>query len=136
MVEISIEYRGGLRCESVHGPSGGRLATDAPVDNHGLGESFSPTDLVATGLGTCMLTTMGIAAKKAGYAFEGGRAVVVKHMTKARPRRIERLEVSLRVRGQGLGADQRADLERVARTCPVALSLLDAIDVCLDVGWE
>jgi putative redox protein len=64
MVRVDVTYRGGLRCEAMHGPSGEKLITDAPVDNHGKGESFSPTDLVATGLGTCFATIMGIVAER------------------------------------------------------------------------
>jgi organic hydroperoxide reductase OsmC/OhrA len=73
LVQIQIRYEGDLRCASVHGPSGTELSTDAPVDNQGRGESFSPTDLVATALGTCMLTTMGIVAKRHGLKQTGVR---------------------------------------------------------------
>ena len=64
MVKLTSTYEGQLRCRAVHGPSGTQLVTDAPVDNHGKGESFSPTDLVATGLGVCMMTVMGIVAAR------------------------------------------------------------------------
>ena len=64
MIQITTEYQGGLRCEATHGPSQNKLITDAPVDNHGKGESFSPTDLVATALGVCMATVMGIYAEQ------------------------------------------------------------------------
>ena len=81
MVDIYVEYEGDLHCRAEHGPSGAVLATDAPVDNHGLGASFSATDLVATGLGTCILTVIGILAKKRGYRLEGARVHVKKTMT-------------------------------------------------------
>ena len=76
MVEIQIRYEGGLRTRAVHGPSSVALLTDAPLDNHGKGESFSPTDLVATALGTCMLTTMGLVAERHGWKIEGSRVRV------------------------------------------------------------
>ena len=79
-VEIHFHYVGDLRCESTHTPSGTDLHTDAPVDNQGRGESFSPTDLVATALGSCMLTTMGIAAKARGFDLPGATATVTKEM--------------------------------------------------------
>jgi putative redox protein len=80
MVPFTITYLGELRCEAVHGPSGTKLLSDAPVDNHGRGESFSPTDLLATAFGTCMLTVMGIAAKRDGVRLEGTGVQLEKHM--------------------------------------------------------
>jgi putative redox protein len=91
MVRIDIEYTGDLHCEARHAPSGMSLETDAPVDNQGRGQSFSPTDLVATALGTCMATIMGIVARKNGWDIEGTRMAVDKQMTSAPPRRIDRL---------------------------------------------
>lgn len=138
MVEIQLSYEGGLRCAAVHGPSSTRLVTDAPVDNHGRGQSFSPTDLVATGLGSCMLTLMGITANKYGWNLDGVRVRVEKHMTTSPPRRIERLAVwftipdSVKAR---LDADARQKLEHAAHTCPVRLSILDAIEVPVSFGW-
>src|SRR3954463_12741311 len=88
MVEIEVNYTGDLHCEATHGPSGTSLSTDAPTDNRGRGESFSPTDLVATALGTCMSTTMGIAAKDHGLDLSGLKVRVEKHMSKDAPRRI------------------------------------------------
>jgi putative redox protein len=138
MVEISIDYAGELRCEAKHGPSGAALRTDAPVDNHGRGESFSPTDLVATGLGTCMITVMGIAAKKRDLALDGAHVRVKKVMTASPPRRIARLEVAIEV--PSVVADRadeaaRAELERAAHTCPVRLSLEASIDVPVVFRW-
>jgi putative redox protein len=95
MVEIHTEYEGGLRVRAIHGPSANTLCTDAPVDNHGLGESFSPTDLVATALGTCMLTVMGIYAERHQIDLRGTKAHVVKIMSATPPRRIARLEVRI-----------------------------------------
>lgn len=121
MVPISITYRGDLRCEAVHGPSGVRLVTDAPVDNHGRGESFSPTDLMATAYGTCMATIMGIVARRDGIVLPGFTIAVEKHMTAVPPRRIARLVLRFAMPA-ALPEAARAKLETAARSCPVALS--------------
>jgi putative redox protein len=137
MVELTVTYSGGLRCDAVHGPSGTKLTTDAPVDNHGRGESYSPTDLMATALGSCMLTLMGIRGGAHESALQGATAVVHKHMTTTAPRRIARLEVTLRVPGgAAVPLDERERLEKAAHTCPVRLSLLDAIDVPVVFEWQ
>src|SRR5436309_13566194 len=95
MVKISIDYLGDLHCVATHGPSGAVLETDAPKDNEGRGESFSPTDLVATALGSCMLTVMGIVARRHGWPLEGARAKVEKHMVSEPVRRIGKLPVRI-----------------------------------------
>src|SRR5450432_1831386 len=95
MVQISIDYTGKLHCDSKHGPSGIALETDAPLDNMGKGESFSPTDLVATALGTCIVTTMGIVAQRHGIDISGTKVRVVKHMITTGIRRIGRLPVEI-----------------------------------------
>jgi putative redox protein len=139
LVRIDISYEGDLHCQARHAPSGKQLETDAPVDNHGRGESFSPTDLLATSLGTCMLTTMGILAKQRGLSLAGVRAYVVKHMTKAQPRRVERLEAAIwapAATGRTLDAAARAALEERAHHCPVRLSLLPAVEVPIAFTWE
>src|SRR6185436_6425113 len=121
MVDIDVIYEGGLHCAATHEPSAAKLATDAPVDNQGKGESFSPTDLVATGLGTCMITVMGIRAKQKGWNLDGTDVHVKKHMSPP-PRRIAKLEVTLRVPkevGAALSTEARAELEDVAHHCPV-----------------
>ncbi|MFT3886400.1 MAG: OsmC family protein [Flavobacteriales bacterium] len=117
-----VTYRGGLRTEAVHLRSGERLITDAPVDNKGRGEAFSPTDLLCVSLATCILTTMGIGAEARSIELAGATARVVKHMA-ADPRRVARIEVHLELDGASLSVQQRALLERIAHTCPVALSL-------------
>src|SRR5436189_2719054 len=94
-VEIDIVYEGQLRCRATHGPSKTQLATDAPVDNHGKGESFSPTDLVATALGVCMATVMGIFADRHEIDLRGTKVTVLKEMTQVPVRRIARLTVDL-----------------------------------------
>lgn len=133
-VEIRIEYQGRLRCRAVHGPSGAVLHTDAPVDNHGRGESFSPTDLVATALGTCMLTIMGIVAELDGWSLEDARVRVRKHMVADPLRRIGRLEVEVAV-PRDPGPRGRRVLERAARTCPVHQSLGRDVQVDLAFCW-
>lgn len=138
MVEIFVRYEGDMHCAARHGPSSATFATDAPVDNHGRGQSFSPTDLVATGLGTCMLTVMGILAHKRGWDITGIDVRVQKEMTKSMPRRIERLRVDFTVPAKvaaALDADARRLLETAANTCPVRLSLHDSIDVPVTFGW-
>lgn len=128
MVSISLTYLGDLRCEAVHGPSGVRLITDAPVDNHGKGESFSPTDLMATSYGTCMSTIMGIVAKRDGIALGRFTVAIEKHMTAAPPRRIARLELRFALPAS-LGPAERSKLEAAARACPVALSTSPEVQV-------
>ncbi|HEX7481750.1 MAG TPA: OsmC family protein [Polyangiales bacterium] len=138
MVDIYSHYEGGLHCTAKHGPSGSQLGTDAPVDNHGKGATFSPTDLVATALGTCMLTTMGLVANRHGWSVDGMDVHVKKEMTATPPRRIERLPVELRIPAQvaaALDAGARKELEHTAHTCPVRLSLLPAIDVPVTFQW-
>ena len=138
MVDIYLEYQGDLRCRAEHGPSSAVLVTDAPLDNHGKGESFSPTDLVATGLGTCMATVLGIVAQKEGYALEGTRVHVKKLMTATPPRRIARLAVEItfpKTATLSVG-DARRALEARAHECPVRLSLLDAIEVPVHFDWQ
>jgi len=134
MVQIEVRYEGGLRCHAVHAPSGRQLATDAPVDNQGRGESFSPTDLVATALGTCMATIMGIVADRNGWKIEGTKMTISKDMTTEGPRRIRRLGVTVEGPG-GLGSDAQRALENAAHTCPVRLSILEAIDVPVEFHW-
>ncbi len=135
MVEITMKYEGDLRIRAVHGPSGETLATDAPVDNEGRGESFSPTDLVATALGSCMVTIMGIVARRHGLAIEGTTVRVGKEMSTETPRRIARLETEIRVPLPGEG-EHVALLERAALTCPVHHSLHPEIDKPLRFVWE
>ena len=122
MVPIQVEYQGELHCKAVHGPSGTELNTDAPKDNQGRGESFSPTDLVASGLGVCMATVMGITATREGVALEGLTAQIEKHMTSAPPRRIARIVVRFAM-PKAIPEAKRPILEKAAHTCPVALSL-------------
>lgn len=134
MVQIDVAYQGQLRCQAVHGPSGTKLATDAPKDNHGKGELFSPTDLVATALGTCMLTVMGIVAQRRNISLEGAKASVVKEMATSPVRRVGRLTVEIHVPGQ-LNDEQRKLLEHAAHTCPVHKSLHPDIEIPVTFHW-
>lgn len=122
MVEIKIHYDGELRCRAVHAPSGEKIFTDAPIDNEGKGESFSPTDLVATALGTCMATVMGIYARRKELALEGMRVTVKKEMSSGAPRRIVRLETIIELPIESTHPEA-VILERAAHSCPVHQSL-------------
>jgi putative redox protein len=135
MVNISIEYTGDLHCQATHGPSGAKLATDAPTDNKGKGEAFSPTDLVATALATCMSTTMGIKAQELGIDLRGMTVSVKKEMSKNGPRRIVTLPSEVHI---PLAADcpQRDLLEQTALNCPVHKSLPPEIDRPTKFFWE
>ncbi len=134
MVTITAHYDGDLLTTAVHGPSGARLLTDAPKDNEGQGRHFSPTDLVGTAMGTCMLTIMGIVARRHGLELRGAEARVEKSMN-SQPRRIGRLPVVIRVPGR-FTADQRTLLENAARGCPVHRSLHPDIDAPITFEWE
>jgi len=127
-VAIDIRYLGDLHCEALHQPSGERLATDAPTDNGGKGAAFSPTDLVATALGTCLATVMGLVARRDGIALEGMRVHVVKEMAAQPVRRICALIVEVTMPA-GLSPVARRILEATARTCPVRQSLHDDVHV-------
>ena len=134
MVRIQMEYQGDLHCTSVHTPSKTELATDAPVDNQGRGESFSPTDLIATSLGTCMLTTMGIVARTLDVDISGATAIVEKEMTSTPPRKVNRLTVAIRVPRKTSPENQQR-LENAAHTCPVKRSIHPDIETPIEFVW-
>jgi putative redox protein len=134
MVSIQVEYQGDLHCKATHGPSGAQLSTDAPKDNQGRGESFSPTDLVATALGTCLLTIMGIAARTQNIDISGATATVEKEMTATLPRSIQRLTVRIHV-PHSPSPEDREKLERAARACPVHKSLHPDVQVPIEFTW-
>jgi putative redox protein len=135
MVKIDVSYDGNLRCSATHSQSGTLLHTDAPKDNHGWGESFSPTDLLATALGTCMLTVMGIAARRLEIDLSGVSATVLKEMTASPPRRVASLTVSVRGPAQMSDENRRA-LEDAALTCPVHKSLHPDVKLLIQFAWE
>ncbi len=126
-VEITGSYLGGLNVELTHGPSGRTLRTAAPVDNQGDGSSFSPTDLVAAALGSCMLSIMGIVGQRDGIDLSRLAFRIEKHM-QATPRRIASLPIRITMPPR-LAAEQRKKLERAALTCPVHRSLLPDIRI-------
>lgn len=133
MVKSTTVYTGGLHCEAVHDPSGARIATDAPTDNHGKGEAFSPTDLVGAAMAACMSTIMGIVAERHGIDLQGMSIEVQKHMN-AEPRRIGKLEVTITV---PLPADTpfKSMLEAAAMNCPVKKSLHPDIEIPVTWVW-
>lgn len=120
-VEIKGKYEGELRVKLTHGPSGSLVETDAPADNQGKGERFSPTDLVVAALGSCMMTIMGIVAKRDGIKIEGTNFCAQKHMAE-NPRRIGKIVLEVYM-PPGLTDEQKKKLERAAHTCPVHQSL-------------
>lgn len=128
MVEIDIAYEGSLRTTAIHEPSGARLITDAPKDNQGEGQSFSPTDLVATALGTCMLTIMGIAARTHQIDLAGATVRVQKEMTAQPPRRIAKLTVDLTI-PRPTTPEQQRRLRDAAMNCPVHKSLHPDVEI-------
>lgn len=135
MVEIAISYEGSLRCRAVHEPSSTELLTDAPKDNMGQGASFSPTDLVATALGTCMLTIMGIVAQRMQVDLHGTTVRVHKEMSSSPPRRIARLTVEFSV-PVPTTEEQRQKLQNAAATCPVHHSLHQDVAVAVKFNWS
>ena len=130
MVQVTASYQGEKHCEVQHGPSGSLLETDAPVDNDGKGERFSPTDLMGAALSTCILTVMSIVAERDGVDLRGTRVEVEKHMV-TNPRRIGRLPAKVYFI-EGITKDYRAKLERTARTCPVHESLRADIEAPIE----
>ena len=134
MVPQSFVYHTGLRCEATHTPSGSRFITDAPTDNHGKGESFSPTDLVVTALSTCMLTTMGIAVEHEGVRLDGTTIHAEKHMSTDPPRRIATIVVKIDF-AEGIPGDYRPRLDHIAHSCPVMKSIHPDIHVDLSLHY-
>lgn len=135
MVTIDLSYQGGLRCAATHAPSGNTLTTDAPVDNNGKGEAFSPTDLLATALGACMATVMGIIAERKNISLEGMDIQVRKHMSTDTPRRIAKLEVDLNM-PLPENHPERKILENSALGCPVHHSLHPDIELVFHWSWK
>ncbi len=134
-VRMSVTYQGDLHCEALHEPSGSRLETDAPADNEGRGERFSPTDLVGAALGSCVLTVMGIVARRHAWDMTGARAEVDKEMVAQPVRRIGRLAVRITMPA-GIPHSARSLLERTAHTCPVHQSLHPDVKAELTFVWK
>ncbi len=133
-VQIDVIYQGGLRCAATHVPSGTTIFTDAPVDNHGKGESFSPTDLVATALATCVLTTMAIFAERHEIELRGSTVSVTKEMISTPVRRIARLKATIHIPLPTTHPHREA-LERAALTCPVHQSLHPDVEKPMEFVW-
>jgi putative redox protein len=129
-----ITYLGGLRTQSIHLPSGNTVITDAPLDNHGKGEYFSPTDLVSSALVSCMMTIMGILAQREGWDITGITAGVTKIM-QPDPRRIKEIQVLFTLTENELNEADKLKLKKAAMTCPVALSLHPDIKQTIEFNW-
>ncbi|MFO1518836.1 MAG: OsmC family protein [bacterium] len=134
MVTIDLTYEGDLRVKAVHGPSKTQIMTDAPVDNQGKGESFSPTDLVATALGACMATIMGIVAKRHDIDLRGMTVAVKKHMVNEPIRRIGTIEVHFKV-PTPKEEKYKSLLQKAALTCPVHQSLHPDVKQEITFDW-
>jgi uncharacterized OsmC-like protein len=129
----SIVYKGNLRCEAEHLQSNSTIETDAPTDNRGKGERFSPTDLLCVSLATCMLTTMGIKANDMNIDMNNSKADVTKHMA-SDPRRVSKIEVSVSL-PEIINEKERLILERTGNNCPVAKSVHPNIELVLNYKW-
>ncbi len=130
-----VIYQGSLRTTATHLRSNSDIITDAPVDNNGKGESFSPTDLVATSLASCMITIMGIKADRMDLDITGASASVIKVMASG-PRRIEEIQIQVTIPSNGFQEDEKKILEKVAKTCPVALSIHPDTKQMIDFIWS
>jgi len=134
MTAVTVEYQGDLHCKATHELSGTVLTTDAPRDNHGKGESFSPTDLVATALGSCILSVMGIKARLLKVDISGAIAVVDKEMASAPTRRIKKITVKVHIPHRPTAA-QVKELEAAAYTCPVHKSMHPDVEMPIEITW-
>ena len=126
METAKTKYLGDLRTEIVHLRSGSVITTDAPVDNKGRGENFSPTDMVASALGSCIFTIMGIAAREHSFSIDGSTCKITKIMTES-PRKIREIRIEFDFSANSYTDKQKKILEYCVKTCPVALSLNDSV---------
>ncbi len=131
----SVIYKGHLRCECTHLQSGTIIETDAPTDNRGKGERFSPTDTVCVALATCMITTIGIRAMDMQVDLSGTRLDVTKHML-SDPRRIGKIEVTLHFENIAVAEKDRSILQKIGDNCPVMKSLHPDLEVVTEYVWE
>jgi uncharacterized OsmC-like protein len=135
MITSKVKYLGGLRTEAIHLQSNNIIITDAPKDNHGKGEAFSPTDLLATSLASCMISIMGITALKDGYtSIEGTLAEVTKIMFQE-PRRVGEIHIKLLFPQNGFTEKEKKIYENAAKTCPVAKSIHPEIKQKIEFVW-
>jgi putative redox protein len=126
METAKTKYLGDLRTEIIHLRSGSKITTDAPVDNKGKGENFSPTDMVASALGSCIFTIMGIASREHGFSIDGTTCSITKIMTES-PRRIGEIKIEFDLTGQDYTEKQKKILDYCVKTCPVALTLNESV---------
>ena len=131
---MELVYEGDLHCGVRHGPSGAAIATDAPVDNEGRGEAFSPTDLLCASLASCMMTVMGIVARRHDWPLEGATVAIEKHMVTEPKRRVGKVVAEFAM-PDAIPEPARAVLERAAKTCPVKLSLHPDVELDLRFRW-
>lgn len=134
MATSKVIYQGDLRCESEHLQSGTKIYTDAPTDNHGKGEAFSPTDLCATSLVQCMLTTIAILGKDRGILIEGSYGTIQKNMN-LKPRKIAEIVCDLHMKGN-FTPDKKQFIEETAMNCPVALSLSSELKKTVTFNYD
>jgi putative redox protein len=134
MVSITGIYQGDLRTEMTHLKSGIKVITDAPPDNNGKGEAFSPTDLTCASLNSCMMTLMGILAQREGIELKGLRSEIVKIMA-SNPRKIAEIKITFTHENLVATEVQKAKLKRAALTCPVALSLSDSVQQIVEFNF-
>lgn len=135
MAQIQVIFKSDLRTEAEHIRSGNKIITDAPPDNNGKGEAFSPSDLVCSALASCMLTIMGIVAERESLNIDGMKADVVKIMT-SNPRKIQEIQVNIfKPSGPEFSDKHKEILKRAALTCPVALSLNPDINQVVNFDW-
>lgn len=130
----SIIYKGDLRCECTHIQSGTVIETDAPTDNRGKGERFSPTDTVCVALATCIITTMGIRAADMNIDLSQTRLEVTKHMF-SEPRRIGKIEIVLNIPNIGLDDNAKMIMQKIGDNCPVVKSLHPDLQVVITYNW-
>lgn len=135
MATATGKYLGNLRVELRHEQSGATIVTDAPVDNHGKGEAFSPTDMVGAALGACAMTIIGIYAQSHGVDISGMEMAVTKTMS-ANPRRIGKLEVTFTMPKRAYSDKEKASIERAAQTCPVHMSLHPDTEQVFTFVWQ
>lgn len=130
----TVSYLGDLRTEATHLFSGAKIITDAPLDNQGKAQAFSPTDLCATSLASCALTIMGISARNHGIDMDGAKAEVTKVMA-SDPRRIHQVIIKFVMPKKGYSELQQTILEKAGRTCPVSFSLAEGVEQIMEFEW-
>jgi putative redox protein len=135
METATTKYQGDLRTEIIHVRSGSVIITDAPIDNKGKGEHFSPTDMVASALGSCIFTIMGIAAREHGFSIDGSSCKITKIMAEG-PRRIGEIKIEFDLTARGYTEKQKKILEYCVKSCPVALSLSDSVNQNVTLLFE